>query len=126
MSEPDSFPINSALRNAVWVYDALVPSRFANAPAIVERRRAHELPDFGQLPEGADVAVELYGGAVTLRLDGVRRRVYTAKFDYISYPQDEEARSAFLTLWREIAGLESVAEVEATATEWLRQQTGST
>jgi hypothetical protein len=71
-------PINCAARNAVWVYDALVPPHFDGAPVIVERRRAHERPDFSQLPGEAEVAVELYGGALTLRLDGVRRRVHTA------------------------------------------------
>jgi len=42
------------------------------------------MPDFGALPEGADIAVELYGGAVTLRLDGAQLRVYIRKFKYVS------------------------------------------
>ena len=67
-------PINSAARHSVWVYDGLTEPRFAGAPAVVEARRSHEMPDLNSLPEGADVAVELYGGAVTLRLDGAQRR----------------------------------------------------
>ena len=65
-----SFPINSAARNSVWVHDALVEPHFAGAPTLVEKRRTHQMPDFNSLPESADIAVELYGGAVTLRLDG--------------------------------------------------------
>jgi len=68
---------------------------------------AHERPDFHRLPAEADVAVELYGGALTLRLDGVRRRVHTDKFDSASYRSDEEARHALLTLWRAVEHLES-------------------
>lgn len=118
-------PINCAARNAVWVYDDLVLPRFDGALAIVERRRTHERPDFHKLPAEADVAVELYGGALTLRLDGSRRRVHTDKFDYVSYRSDEEARHALLTLWRAVEQLESAAEVKAAAAEWLRQQTAS-
>ena len=119
-------PINCAARNAVWVYDDLVPPRFEGAPAIVERKRAHERPDFHKLPAEADVAVELYGGAITLRLDGVRWRVHIDKFDYVPYRSDEEARHALLTLWRAVEHLESAVEVKEAAAEWLRQQTGST
>jgi hypothetical protein len=119
-------PINCAARNAVWVYDDLVPPRFDGAPAIVERRRAHERPDFHKLPAEADVAVELYGGALTLRLDGVHRRVRTGKFDYVSYRSDEEARHALLTLWHAVEYLESAVGVKEAAAEWLRQQMAST
>jgi hypothetical protein len=60
------------------------------------------MPDFNSLPEGADIAVELYGGAVILRLDGVQRRVYIRRFEFVSFSSDEEARHRFLTLWREV------------------------
>ena len=119
-------PINCAARNAVWIYDGLVPARFAGAPALVERRRSHERPDFGQLPAEADVAVEIYGGAITLRLDGARRRIYTARFEFAQFGTDEEARYALMTLWREVEVLDSVAAVKQAAAEWLdRAQRGS-
>lgn len=118
----ETLPINSAVRNAVWVYDAIVEPRFAGAPAIVEPRRSYEMPDFNSLPEGADIAVELYGGAVTLRLDGAQRRVYIRKFEYVSFSSDEEARHRFLTLWREVESLDSAAEVERAAEEWLKRR----
>lgn len=119
---PTKLPINSAVRNAVWVYDAVVPPRFPGAPALVERTRHHELPDFAHLPEGGDVAVELYGGAVVLRLDGARQRIYIERFEYVSYRTQEEARYAFLTLWREVEGLDSAGAVAEAAAEWRRRQ----
>jgi hypothetical protein len=122
MSELESFPINSVSRNSVWVYDAYSPPRFGGAPTIVERVRNYQMPDFGKLPESADVAVELYGGAVILRLDGTTRRVYTRRFDYVSYRTDEEVRHAFLTLWREVERLETCDAVERAAAEWLERQ----
>jgi hypothetical protein len=119
-------PINCAARNAVWVYDDLMPPRFDGAPAIVERRRTHERPDIHRLPAEADVAVELYGGAITLRLDGVRRRIYMARFEFAQFGTEEEARYAFLTLWREVEALDWVAAVKQAAAEWLeRAQRGS-
>src|SRR5438067_779170 len=81
----ESLPINSAARNALWIYDAVVEPRFAGAQVIVEPKRSYEMPDFNSLPEGAGIAVELYGGAVTLRLDGAQRRVYIRKFEYVSF-----------------------------------------
>jgi hypothetical protein len=122
MSLPESLPINSAVRNSVWVYDAFSTPRFDGAPAIVERVRGHGMPDFGRLPESADIAVELYGGVVALRLDGAKRRIYTGRFDYVSYQTDEEARHAFLTLWREVERLDSSEAVERAAAEWLERQ----
>jgi hypothetical protein len=92
MSQPESFPINSVVRKSVWIYDSFSPPRFDGAPTIVERTHSYQMPDFGRLPESADIAVELYGGAVTLRLDGVTRRVFTGRFDYVSYRTDEAAR----------------------------------
>ena len=118
----ETLPINSAVRNAVWVYDAIVEPRFIGAPAIVEPRRSYEMPDFNSLPEGADIAVELYGGAVTLRLDGAQHRVYIRRFEFVSFANDEEARHRFLTLWREVESLDSAAEVERAADEWLERR----
>lgn len=114
--------INSAGRNALWIYDAVVEPRFAGAPPLVESKRSYEMPDFNSLPEGADVAVELYGGAVTLRLDGAQRRVYIRRFEYVTFSSDEEARHRFLTLWREVETLDSIAEVERAADEWLERR----
>src|SRR5919206_2817566 len=91
----ESLPINSAARNALWIYDALAEPRFAGAPAIVEPKRSYEMPDFNSLPEGAGIAVELYGGAVTLRLDGAQRRVCIRRYEYVSFSSDEEARHRF-------------------------------
>jgi hypothetical protein len=118
----ESLPINSAARNVLWVYDAVAEPRFAGAPAVVEPKRSYEMPDFGALPEGADIAVELYCGAVTLRLDGAQRRVYVRKFEFVSFTSDAEARHRFLTLWREIETLDSVAEVERVADEWIERR----
>ncbi|MGA9998106.1 MAG: hypothetical protein WBP93_22015 [Pyrinomonadaceae bacterium] len=118
----ETLPINSAARNAVWVYDAFVESRFSGAPAVVESKRSYEMPEFNSLPEGADIAVELYGGAVILRLDGTQRRVYVRRFEFVSFTSDEEARHRFLTLWREIESLDSAAEVERAADEWFEKR----
>src|SRR5215210_5891785 len=115
----ERLPINSAARNALWIYDAIVEPRFIGAPAVVEPKRSYEMPDFNSLPEGADIAVELYGGAVTLRLDGAQRRIYVRRFEFVSFASDEEARHRFLTLWREVESLDSAAEVERAAEEWL-------
>ena len=118
----ETLPINSAARNALWVYTAVVEPRFSGAPALVESKRSYEMPDFNSLPEGADIAVELYGGAITLRLDGAQRRVYIRRYEYVSFSSDEEARHRFLTLWREVESLDSIAEVERAAEEWLERR----
>ena len=118
----ETLPINSAARNALWVFDAVVEPRFNGAPALVEPRRSYEMPEFNSLPEGADIAVELYGGAITLRLDGSQRRVYIRRFEYVSFASDEEARHRFLTLWREVETLDSIAAVECAANEWLERR----
>jgi hypothetical protein len=115
-------PLNSAVRNALWVYDAIVEPRFDGALALVEPRRSYEMPDFQSLPEGADIAVELYGGAITLRLDGAQRRIYIRRYEFVSFASDEEARHRFLTLWREVEALDSAAEVERAADEWLERR----
>jgi hypothetical protein len=80
------------------------------------------MPDVHALPEGADVSVEFYGGAYTVWLDGGKRRVYVRRFEYASFASEEEARHAFLTLWREVEGLESAAEVEQAAGQWLERR----
>lgn len=115
-------PINSAARNCVWAYPHIVPPRFAGAPAVVEVTRSHEAPDVLALPGGADVAVEFYGGAYSFWLDGEKRRVYVRRFEYVSFTSEEEARHAFLTLWREVEGLESAVEVEQAAGEWFERR----
>ena len=117
-----SLPINSAARNCVWAYPHIVPPRFTGAPAVVEVTRSHEMPDVLALPEGTDVAVEFYGGAYSFWLDGEKRRVYVRRFEYVSFTSEEEARHAFLTLWREVEGLESAVEVERAAGEWLERR----
>ena len=117
-----SLPINSAARNCVWTYPHTVPPRFAGAPALVEATRSREMPDVLALPEGADVSVEFYGGAYSFRLDGEKRRVYVRRFEYVSFTSEEEERHAFLTLWREVEGLESAVEVERAAGEWRQRR----
>ena len=47
-----------------------------NSAVIFEIARSHGRPDVFSLPEGSDVTVELYGGAVVLRLEGELRRVH--------------------------------------------------
>lgn len=118
----ERLPINSAARNALWIYDAIVEPRFIGAPAVVEPKRTYEMPEFNSLPEGADIAVELYGGAITLRLEGAQRRIYIRRFEYVSFSSDEEARHRFLTLCREVEALDSAAEVERAAEEWYEKR----
>ncbi len=118
----ERLPINSAARNALWIYDAIVEPRFTGAPAVVEPKRSYEMPEFNSLPQGEDIAVELYNGAITLRLDGAQRRVYIRRFEFVSFSSDEEARHRFLTLWREVEALDSVAEVERAADEWFEKR----
>ena len=112
-------PINCAARNAVWVYPRATPPRFAGAPVIYEPARTHERPDVLALPEGADLTVELYGGACTLWLDGERRRVHVRHFDFVTFPTEEEARHAFMRLWRAVELLDTPAEIELAAERWL-------
>jgi hypothetical protein len=112
-------PINCAARNAVWSYPVAVPPRFGGAPTIFETTRTYERPDVFALPAGSDVTVELYGGACSLWLDGERKRVHVRRFDYLTFPTEEEARHAFMRLWREVEMLESLAEIECAAERWL-------
>jgi hypothetical protein len=98
------------------------PPRFTGAPAVVEVTRPHEIPDVPALPESADVAVEFYGGAYSFWLNGEKRRVYVRRFKYVSFTSEEAVHHAFLTLWREVEGLESAIEVERAAGEWFERR----
>lgn len=118
----EDLPINAAARNCVWAHPRLVPPRFRGAPTVIETRRSHEMPDVLALPEGADVSVEFYGGAYSVWLEGEKRRVYVRRFEYVSFASEEEARHAFLTLWRDVEWLESAAEVERAAGQWLERR----
>ncbi len=115
----NELPINCAARNSVWTYPRAAPPRFNGAPAIFETTRSYERPDVFALPEGADATVEIYGGACALWLDGERRRVHIRRFDFITFPTEEEVRHAFMQLWREVELLESPAEIELAAERWL-------
>lgn len=114
-------PINSAVRNSVWVYPRPAPPRFPGAPTLVETTRSHERPDFGILPTGSEVSVEFYDRAYSLWMDGNLHRVYIRRFEYVSFPTEEDTRYAFLTLWREVEHLESATEIERTAENWLEK-----
>lgn len=96
-----------------------MPPRFAGTSVIFEQARSHERPDIFSLPEGADVTVELYGGACSLWLDGGRRRVHVRHFDFVPFQSEEEARHALMRLWREIEMLESPAEIDLVTERWL-------
>ncbi|HEY9284958.1 MAG TPA: hypothetical protein VIP46_16005 [Pyrinomonadaceae bacterium] len=85
----------------------------------IETTRSHERPDVFSLPAGSDVTAELYGGAVTLWLHGQRNHVHLRRFDYASFPTEEEAWHAFMRLRREVELLESPAQVELAAERWL-------
>ena len=122
MPRSKELPINCAARNAVWAYPRVAPPRFPGALAIVETTRSYRMPDISALPDGADVTVELYGGACTLRLDGESNRVYVRRFHYASFASREEARRAFLGLWRDVERLGSAEEVERAAERWLERQ----
>ncbi len=110
--------INSVLRNMVWIYQQEVSSRFPKAPSVIETLRSHEMPDLFTLPAEADVTVELYGGAVSFWLDGMRRRIYIEKHTFVEYRSYEEARFAFLELWKMIEPLDSVSLVQEAIEEW--------
>lgn len=116
-----SLPITCASRNAIWIYPRAVPPRFKDAPTIMETTRTHEMPDFETLPDGADVAVELYGKAILLRLDGLSNRIYTERFEFISFHSAKEARLAFVSLWRIIEHLNSPGEISDAARAWREQ-----
>ena len=121
MPKAKELPINCAARNAVWVYPRVAPPRFPGAPAIVETTRSYQMPDITALPDGSDVAVELYGGACTLRLDGENHRVYVRRFHYAGFDSQGEARRAFSDLWREVERRGSAEDVERAADKWLER-----
>lgn len=117
-------PINSAERNAVWVCPKLAHSRFPGAPPIIETTRTHDVPDFNDLLDEADLMVELYGNAVSLWLDAERRRVYVRRFHFVAYPSYQAARDGFRDLWQRVRCLASIAAVEAEAEKWYDEQQG--
>lgn len=114
-----TLPINCAARNAVWCYDDEVEPRFAGAPRIVDKRRSSGLPNILALVAGADVEVDIFGGSVQLRMRGDVPRIYIAKYDYISFLDEAEARLNFLELWRDIELLQSPQEVTKAAEDWI-------
>lgn len=117
----ETLPINAAVRNAVWCYDHLVPSRFPGGAAIVEKTRSVVAPDLLSLPEGAEMEVILYGGAITLRLTAHPPRIYIERFEYVAYKDEAQARLNFLQLWRALENLESPEEVGRTSREWFAE-----
>lgn len=117
----ETLPINAAVRNAVWCYDHLVPSRFPGGVSIIEKTRSPHMPDVLSLPERAEVEVILYGGAITLRLNGHPPRVYIERFEYVTYKDEAEARLNFLQLWRALENLESSDEVSRAARDWVEE-----
>ena len=77
--------INCAARNVVWVYPRVAPPRFPGTPEVVETARSHRMPDFSTLPEGSDLAVELYGGACSPWMNGESHRIYVRRFHYAAF-----------------------------------------
>ena len=71
-------------------------------PGIYETAHFHDRPNVFSLPEGSDVTVGLYGGAVSLRLEGEMRKIHVRPFDHITFPTEVESRHAFKLLWREV------------------------
>jgi hypothetical protein len=116
--------INCASKNSVWIYPLAMSQRFSVATEIGELVHTLERPDIFNLPEGSDVTVELYGGACVLWLEGGRRRVHIRRFDHITFSSEEEARHAFMRLWREVETLESPAEIQLAAERWLASSRG--
>jgi hypothetical protein len=54
-----------------------------------------------------------------LGLEGELRRVHIHRFDPVTFPIEEEARHAFMRLWREVELLESSYDIELAAERWL-------
>lgn len=115
-------PVNAAGRYAVWVYDRAISPRFAGAPVIIETVRSYEQPDISAVLEGSDIAVELYGGAVTLRLDGLQHRISVERYDWVRYADEQAARAAFVALWQLVERLGSIEDVCAAVRRWREQQ----
>lgn len=111
-------PINCVARNAVWVYPQLVPGRFPGAPTITEIKRSYEGPHLGNLPEGAEIEVLLYGGAITLRLDGLLHRISIERFRWARFSDEKAAREALTELWSEIENMQTPDEVTLHIAAW--------
>lgn len=116
--------INSALKNSIWTYPLVTPQRFRGATEIDEPVRTLERPDIFNLPAGADITVEIYGGACIFRLEGSRKRVHVRRFDHVTFSSEEEARHAFMRLWREVETLESPSEIQLAVESWLASSRG--
>jgi hypothetical protein len=116
--------INCAAQNSIWIYPRAASQRFTDESDIYDSARSHECPDVFSLPEGAGVTVELYGGTCVLWLEGSRKRVHVRRIDHITFSSEEEARHAFMRLWREVETLESASEVELAAKRWLEASRG--
>lgn len=110
MPKAKELPVNCAARNAVRVYPRVVSPRFPGAPAMVETTGSYQMPDISAPPDGTDMAVELYGRAYALRPDGENNRLYVRRLHYASFASREEARRAFIDLWREVERLGSVGK----------------
>ncbi len=111
-------PINCAARNTLWIYSRLVPPRFPGAPTITETARSYKEPDLSVLPENSEVEVQIYGGAVTFRLDGWLHRISTERFRWVRCADEAAARVSLLELWHAVADMQSPAEVAAYAAAW--------
>ena len=111
-------PINSAARHALWTYDRVVQPRFAGAPVITETTRSYEMPDIDALPAGSDITIELYGGSLTIRLDGFQRRISFERFNWVRFPHETGARHALLELWRAVEHCASLGEAQNAAAKW--------
>lgn len=115
-------PINCAARNAIWSYPRSVPPRFPGAPTITETARTYEPPDIWTLPENAEVEVQIYGGALTLRLDGWLHRISVERFRWIRFADERITREEFWKLWQELEDLQSPIEVARRAVAWHEQR----
>jgi hypothetical protein len=51
-------------------------------------------------------------------------RVYVGRFEFAAFASYEEARYAFVRLWREVEGLESPAGVREATEQWVERVTG--
>lgn len=118
MKNLSALPINAVGRNAMWSYDRFVAPRFPGAPTIIETTRSYEMPDIAAVPEGSDIAVELYGGVIALRLDGWLNRISIERYTWIKFANQEETRIAFLILWRSIEPLDSTDDVRLAIKRW--------
>lgn len=110
----EELPINCAARNSVCAYPRAVAPRFACAPVIFEMTTRTTATK--SQPEGADVAVELYGGRSHYGSMARGGSVHMPRFDYASFPSEDEVRHTFMHFW---SVLESPNEVEQATGRWL-------